>query len=156
MGTYSYPWFNEIIEIQLGENGDLFSFIYAAPLIEGEILSSDVDLLEFSEIQNIFRKQIIYEGIYLENEYITKREYHINYIKLGMMRVAVENEINKYMVIPVWDFFGYYIDTYDSQEHTQWNLDENNQVAQNYDDSNYSILTVNAIDGSIIDRSLGY
>ena len=155
-GTYSFPWLCERIEIKLYPDGDLASFKYTSPLTETEIVSNNVTLLNYTEIQDVFCKYIVYEGIYVEDDYVTKREYYVNKIVLGMMRVAVQNEVNKYMVIPVWDFYGYYVDTYDSQKHTQWQLDENNKVMFNNEDQYYSILTINAIDGSVIDRSLGY
>jgi hypothetical protein len=59
-------------------------------------------------------------------------------------------------MIPVWDFFGYYADVYPEgyQTDRQIGLNENNE------DIHYefaeSMLTINAYNGTIIDRGVGY
>ena len=58
-----------------------------------------------------------------------KSTYTVNQIKLGYMRVRSKNAPDTYELVPVWDFFT---------------------------DDFESLLTVNAIDGTIIDRNYGY
>ena len=63
----------------------------------------------------------------------------IEQIKLGMMRCRLSE--SRYVYLPVWDFIGdctYKIDDIPDGEY------------------NVSFLTINAIDGSIIDRVAGY
>jgi hypothetical protein len=63
------------------------------------------------------------------------------------MRVKVQNS-DEYYLLPVWDFLGYV--EYD------WDMTPGDRaVSQNFY-RNMSILTINAIDGSILDRNLGY
>lgn len=57
-------------------------------------------------------------------------------MELGMARIDKENAPMEFYMIPVWDFYG----KWNEQEHAD----------------RYSYLTINAIDGSIIDRTLGY
>jgi hypothetical protein len=70
------------------------------------------------------------------------------------MRVAQKDNPHEFLLIPVWDFYGYVELAYNNQSESQYVLDENNM--HNYRNHRYSFLTINAIDGSIIDRSLGY
>jgi hypothetical protein len=58
------------------------------------------------------------------------------------------------MMIPVWDFFGEYVSKFKDKDSTFMPLNANNElITMQY---GYSFLAINAIDGSIIDRSLGY
>ncbi len=55
------------------------------------------------------------------------------------------------VLVPAWDFFGSYEGTY--KEGAEWETgSENFLYAPQYE----SYLTINAIDGSVIDRGLGY
>ena len=151
-----YTWPYETIEIRVHKSGELDTFSYTAPAEVGETQTHSAKLLPYDEIKKIFRKQINYECVYIEDEKILKREYHIHNIKLGMARIAVGNGTDTHMAIPVWDFFGYYIDTYQGQEYTDWQLDDKNRVTHEKQDPFYSIFTINAMDGTIIDRANGY
>ena len=68
-----------------------------------------------------------------------------------MMKIKLADGIG-YMYVPVWDFFGYSVNTY--TDNTQLVLDKNNQ--KTFDEFGKSYITINALDGSIIDRALGY
>ncbi len=57
------------------------------------------------------------------------------------------------MYVPVWDFFGSCIEKYDKTV-VDSNYNENNEYIEKT--FGHSYLTINAIDGSIIDRNLGY
>lgn len=66
-------------------------------------------------------------------------------IRLGYMRVLSRNEANAYELVPVWDFMGFvYMDNAGTGRHTE------------HVHANNSLLTINAIDGTVIDRSYGY
>ena len=64
------------------------------------------------------------------------RRLVFNNITLGMMRVAKKDSSNEYYYLPVWDFIGHYGESNGGTE--------------------MSFLTINAIDGSLVDRGLGY
>lgn len=51
-------------------------------------------------------------------------------------------------------FFSYSVDKYSEPQPGGWQLDENNEFVNKV--NGHSFLTINAIDGSIIDRNLGY
>ena len=65
------------------------------------------------------------------------------------MRIRIRDE-EAYMLIPVWDFIGdwsYTVNTIDTEGNNSSTINSCNGV---------SFLTVNAIDGSIVNRYLGY
>ena len=64
----------------------------------------------------------------------------MNRVHLGLMRIKAKDTRGEGLLIPVWDFWGTRDFPADSGEY----VDE--QI----------LLTVNAIDGTVIDRDLGY
>lgn len=58
---------------------------------------------------------------------------------------------NPGVLVPVWDFFGSFEGFYTEEQQAQGAP----ETFGNYD-TNMSYLTINAIDGSVIDRGLGY
>jgi hypothetical protein len=123
-----------------------------------------VALLPFEEIQNICRKQLLmnYDTLTIQlHGYRTVspgNEPHlvIDKIKLGMMRVPRYGQAGESWVIPVWDFYGY--DT-----HISVGLGTRGETASPTEGSRYvtksplnSYLTLNALDGSIINRNTGF
>ncbi len=130
--TYDRVWGPEIIEIAVGNNGVLW-FDWNNPGTIGQTLNTNVQLKDFQEIKDIFKKQLFYEKAWsIPSE---KSELSIKRVVLGLMRVKMEG--GQYVYMPVWDFIG------------DW---EDSGIMQ----TNMSFLTLNAVDGSVIDRSLGY
>ena len=74
-----------------------------------------------------------------------KVNFQINEVRLGYMRVREDGNAGEATMIPVWDFIGTRSITYEGEEAA-------------YDESSVfnSWITVNALDGTIIDRDLGY
>lgn len=71
-------------------------------------------------------------------EETTSKNMRVESITFGYTRVLMKDAPTRYMMVPVWDFFGYF-------EASGANKAED-----------YSLLTINAIDGSVIDREYGY
>lgn len=104
-----------------------------------------VFLMPFADIQNIFEEMIIekyknFAGYEDMNFY-----FNIDEVRLGYMRVRDGAGAGTGTMVPVWDFFG-------SQTIVYSQADEPYVCAEPYS----SWLTVNAMDGTIIDRGLGY
>ena len=78
----------------------------------------------------------------------------ITSIRFGYTRVAMPDEIAKAYLVPTWCFYGVEQDYYSDPGKTQYKLDGNNCYTQ--DIPGHCFLTLNALDGSVIDRSLGY
>lgn len=121
-------------------------------------LAEDAEIMGFNEIMEVFKVQAPAEGDlsrYSRDSSVTADEVHVTRIELGYMPV---NREDGYVLTPVWDFFGYDRVTFDpdslGDHEPAFGVDENNQISVNLD--RQSILTINAIDGSIIDRDMGF
>ncbi|HWS29794.1 MAG TPA: DUF6034 family protein [Clostridia bacterium] len=141
-------WYNknypqESLKVVVDTSG-ICSVVYSAPQTVTKVESANAQVKSFDEIQEIFNQHIV----------LTKNDYDtyilIDKVQLGLMRIAKPNS-NEFLIIPVWDFYGNSIGATGSESHTD---DEYWGMMANYPDR--SFLTINAIDGSIIDRSTGY
>ena len=75
-------------------------------------------------------------------------DVYVTRVALGYTRVASKNAPDEYLLVPVWDFFGYL-----TKNIQGWpNANERSTTLADVD----SLLTINAIDGSIINRGFGY
>lgn len=71
---------------------------------------------------------------------------NIDRIQLELQRVTEENAIEYGLVIPVWNFYGEYVSEY------EWATFSSNPPY----DLPGALLTINAVDGSVIDPQKGY
>ena len=101
------------------------------------MLSEDCELLTFEQIMDIFATVAPLSIQSMEGE--GNNTLSINRAVLGYMCLQERGKPTSYRLVPVWDFYG--VRTF-AREH--------------YDFHNWSYLTINAIDGTIIDRDLGY
>lgn len=106
-----------------------------------ETLDSDVEIMSFDEIKSVFEKQMPLQ-VYSENANL---EIVIKKVSLTLMPVLMKN--SKDMVtVPVWNFLGYHYNP-DDMEQKQKTIDANFLC---------TYLTINAIDGSVINSAQGY
>ncbi len=89
---------------------------------------------------------------------IIGRRIEINRIELGYMQVLREANSSEQVYIPVWNVCGRLVYRYGSSDGCVWMLDESNErvITTGNDRDFYSLLTINALDGSIIDAAQGY
>lgn len=105
-----------------------------------DILENNVQLKPFDEIQKIFENDIKVKYAYTDNSTQSASEApnfkcKINKISLGYMRIPQKDSTNEFLAVPVWDFFS------------------DGQVVQSGGTPGFdSIITINAIDGTIVDR----
>lgn len=150
---YAPYWPQEYIRIAVDDTG-ICEFYWNAPMQIESIENDKVKMLPFDEIQSIFRKSILRNAALINLDPAVKyRKIHIDEIKLGLTKIT-EKDSSSALLVPTWSFFGYEIDGYDGPQSGGYILDENNEY------KNISIgrsfLTINALDGSIIDPKLGY
>lgn len=141
--VYSEDYPQESLVIVVTANG-IFSVNYTAPQIVYAVEVENSQLLPFEEVKNIFDQNIVLKNT-SGDVYI-----RIDHVRLGMMRIAQPNS-SDYLAVPVWDFIGGSITESEFSEHSDadyWNMISDNP--------NVSYLTINAINGAVISRSLGY
>lgn len=143
--AYHEPWMYERIRIFIDEEG-VFYLKWASPYELTEIVSEASSLLAFSEIAGIAKNMLPIKYDYWDNDERYSYELKITEARLGLMRVTEMDVGDTGLIIPVWDFFGELTIIPKSEEF--W---------EGKDYYNYSsLITINAIDGTIIDRELGY
>lgn len=109
----------------------------------GEKQVENVKMLDFSEIANIFEKMV--QIRYGASEEIALVSLKIDKVTLGYMRIYNPGREHKSgLLVPVWDFFG--------------PVENKREDGKEYtvDSPMVSHLTINAVDGTVIDRSYGY
>lgn len=123
------------------------SMTYSNPYTIGNIKTENLNLLSFSEIMKIYEKMMLVTNA--DNmQYENSRVYNIDRIVLGYARIyEPSTDAHTGILIPVWDFFG------SMTSESEYNGETESNTSK---DPNESFLTINAVDGSIIDRNLGY
>lgn len=142
MDTDMETWGYEKLNIYVGTDGICkVEFVNLYDI--GETKTNQVKLKSFNEIIDIYEKmmQIKYA---VGEEPVKYREFNIDRITFGYSRIYEPSADSKSgVLVPVWDFFGSITSEYADEVYT------NSVKYQSY-------LTINAIDGSAIDRGLGY
>ena len=140
-------WPGESIDIYINDSG-IVTFLYNAPIEKTETVVEKAKLISFEKIKKTFEKMIVTVSaqkivtVSAQNQE-DKEEVVISVDKvvLRYMRISEKDSFDTGLLVPVWDFLGkkkYKIDTYGNNT------------------ADVSLLTINAIDGSVINMSLGY
>ena len=141
--------------ISINDKG-IAEFGWYTPMKVDKIVNENVKLMPFSDIQSTAKDMIkkSFNDIAEQRKAdtaVTHTSVTLDKVTLGLMRIGVKNQPGQYKLIPVWDFYGDSENTLKNSE----NIPKEKLRSHNVQ-NNYSLLTINAIDGSIIDRNLGY
>lgn len=140
--VYSPPYVYEELSVVISDVG-IYSVQFGNPYALKDTIIESAALLPFDDVMNIAREVLPLKYSSYERGFDGFSAY-IDRIALGYMSVMRRDMPDKYALTPVWDLFG----------HTE-------RVSAEYGDGGYdfpytSLLTINAIDGTIIDRGYGY
>lgn len=142
---YDKPWYYEKVRV-IVDNDGLNSFVWDAPYQSIDPITENASLLPYLQIQSIFEQMMpITFHHYNADDLTATCSVNISRITLGYMRIKEQNVQGSGLIVPVWDFFGSYYRSDDPAGNTP-------QGSDGYE----SLLTINAIDGSIIDRETGF
>lgn len=121
----------------------IVSVFWLNPWEIGEVLQRDVELLPFSQIMDIFGAiaPLTIQSMEGEEKVMggEKNRWEIKEIRLGYMPVLRKDGSGEWELRPVWDFIGIRI-----------------FAREYYDFPGNTALTIDAIDGTVIDRAYGY
>ena len=135
---FNIKWGAESLTITV-KGSEVIEMNWDSPGGLGEVLNENVELLDFEDIKERFESHLFYQRSWVDGRgYDT--QISVKKVKLGMMRIKLKD--SGYAYIPVWDFIGDYIYT------------SHDGMSSGY--RGVSLMTINAIDGSVIDRYLGY
>ena len=122
-------------------NGDgILTMMWRSPLEVTGKVNENATLKPFPEIQEVFEKMmsVNYEP---EAELYSGMDFEINRVTLSLQRVSEEDSGDTGLLIPAWNFYGKL--TVGSSEEQFEKLGE-------------SFMSINAIDGTVIDPMKGY
>ncbi len=140
------PWSYERCDVIVGADGIQKAEIYN-PYHIGDVQTENVKLMDFDSIIKIYEQMMEVSNADI-TEYEAERTYHIKRITLGYSRIYDPTASSDTgLLVPVWDFIGGF-DARDKEG--EYNNKNNGEY------SNQSFMTINAIDGTVIDRELGY
>ena len=143
-------WPMESVWVTVGKDG-ILEFTWQSPSGETIVKEEQTALLPFEEIASIANTMlpVVIVGpknhslVDLDriNGFDTKMDVEITKVSLTLMRIRDKGSLQG-TIVPVWDFWG---------TSSWYRADEQ---PQNYDTQ--PMLTLNAIDGSVVSRELGY
>lgn len=140
---YKEPWKQENIQVVINDSG-VVGFLWEYPPEILETVNDNVAIEAYDDIietaRTILPMQFAEEAFGDD----AQKTVTISEVTLSMMRVAGLGEDNGYYYLPVWDFIGYYGEKMDTN------------ITEEHPSARKSFLTLNAVDGSVIDRGLGY
>ena len=134
-------WGYEYVEFMVNAGG-VFSMTWQAPLEVLDVINDNTRLKPFFEIQEIFEKmmRIKYEADpTLAHGGV---DFEISRVTLSLQRITEQNSIENGLLVPTWNFYGKRIEHYEDGG-------ENEEIGA-------SFMSINAIDGSIINTEKGY
>ena len=123
----------EQVTVYINDSG-ILKFVQTNALEIGDVINGNVNVMSIDEIKDVFKNQIFYNYYAPDDHPLT---INIDLIELGYFIQIVKEQQGVFRAIPVWDFLA-------------------REVMYEGDSYTYSVLTINAIDGSIINRDLGY
>lgn len=143
----SPSWYYECMELLIGDEG-VISLSWTSPHRIGDVVVEDAALLSFEEIISIFCRvfPITLDASYSEEIYKAV-DIEIDRIVLETQRIIEQNSIENGLLVPVWNFYG-----------VQKNTDVHGvtEIEHNGVFDPLLLLSINAVDGSIIDVHRGY
>lgn len=132
-------WPVECVEVRVSDDG-IVGFDYNAPLVLDETVVAQSGMKTFDEIKDIFEQMVLVTHARTGTENDAPEENTVilvDSVVLGYARISEADSFDTGLLVPVWDFRGTVTNPYGYIE-------------------TGSILTVNAVDGSIINRTAGY
>lgn len=150
---FSPEWWYESVDFWIDKNG-VFGFNWIAPISIEDTVVEGARLLPFSSIIEIYIKMVNTQYAATMNisepdlKYgaTLQDQYDIDRITLTLQRIQEPDVWDSALLVPVWNFYG--INTKTEVEDYQ----EFNELHYTRE----SMLSINAIDGSIIDIHKGY
>lgn len=131
-------WENETLVAAVNDSG-IVDFYYLSPLAIDKKVVEESRIKSFDEIRDTFEKMVVIENAIKEsgNEQDAKVSVKVTDVKLVYSRISEKDSFDTGLVVPVWNFEGTTVDEFGDQR-------------------TGTVLSINAIDGSVINQELGY
>lgn len=131
-------WGSEAVAVMVNDSG-IVGFYYLSPLSIDETVVEKSRVKSFQEIRDTFEQMVMIENAPealedLKNENVS---IQVTDVSLVYTRISEKDRFDTGLVVPVWNFEGTIIDEYGYEK-------------------TGTVLSINAIDGSVINQELGY
>lgn len=136
--AYRSLWGTEYFQVRI-DGDEVVRIVWENPSQLDKIENNDVQIMSFDEAVAAYKK---YADQQFGEPLITSDKVIVSDIELSLVKVLKKDEANYYRLIPAWSFF---------IESSIWD-DDTTPVNPNHICS----ITINAIDGSTIDRGVMY
>lgn len=145
---YRELWSSEHLDIET-QNGKVVKAFWKNPSEVVNVENDNVKIMEWEQIQEIFISRM---GYVLSPDVISNKDFQnsalyrdhagifINRVELGLTKLIVKDTKEDYRLVPTWSFMGHQV--YEGEPSST--------------DSGTCFLTINAIDGSIVNRASMY
>ena len=150
-------WYLENIYLDVGKDG-ILSFNWTAPSTQPVVQQAQSALLPFEEIASIANtmlpevivgpKETPLTQLDQYNGFETRMDVDITKVSLSLMRIRDKGSLQG-TIVPVWDFWGT-SDWYDAEPNAYGYQEKGMRYEYQ------PMLTLNAVDGTVVDRQLGY
>ena len=141
-------WFYENCYFYISDAG-IETFHWGSPNEYVETVTADTEMLPFSRIDEIFQKMMLvkYESSAVGNATGKLFTYHVDRVMLEWQRIFEQGSKSKGLMVPVWNFYGTFEFQYTNGDHY------GSETRQGF---YLPLLSINAVDGSIVDLREGY
>ena len=137
-------WSYEYMTIAVDDEG-IANVYWQGPLKVTEVLTENTAIKPWSDIQAIFENMIVIKNaIYQDIDTYTSVTIDITHASLSLQRVMERDSYTTGLLVPVWNFYG--TTTYVQTDGSPLLL----QCGYN------PLISINAIDGSVVDVNKGY
>lgn len=139
--AYARQWYYESFTVEVCKDG-ICAVEWSSPYTVTEIVAEDTALLPFSEVEQVVGR--MFRARHDPGPDSAARfAYTVDRIVLSLRRIAEPGGVESGLLVPVWDVYGACESAYPGEPAVTL-------------ESAASLLTVNAIDGSVIDLDRGY
>ena len=139
---FGKEWDYEYLTIAIDDAG-IVNLRWNAPLVVTDTITENANLLPWAEIEATLLKMLSVKYAPLEG--ITSYKIELSRARLSLQRVMERDNFTAGLLIPVWNFYGSAVASYAS-----------GAAYDHAPNDGGPLLSINAIDGSIIDVKLGY
>ncbi len=147
--AFGWEWSYETCEIAV-DDGGILSISWTGPLTIDEVLTENAALLPFSDIEETFKKLMVVKNApNAKDDFYKRITYTVDRAELCLWRIIDKNSFTNGILVPVWNFYCTTLYEYHNGE-----PDTIGPGPIGYGDS--PMLTINAVDGSVIDIQQGY
>lgn len=133
-------WGSEAVAVTVNDSG-IVGFYYLSPLSISETVVKDSRIKSFDEIKETFEKMVVIENAAQDKEAKGNVTVKVTDVRLVYTRISEKDSFDTGLVVPVWNFDGTVVDEYGGGKAGK---------------KTGNILSINAIDGSVINQELGY